>query len=246
MAEDKKANWVVESSEEWNGTLDKYHSRLEKNKKEAEAVPLYGKMLDALQARIEQTYRTPNDFAMKAGVHAPKLYESLKGHRVPKATEFLRWFELLRMPVIVGPDLGKLNEHFVPVPKVSAKPRMGDGGLETDMDVEGFYAFRQGYLQRRAPGGSVVLMEAQGDSMRPTIEAGDMVLVDQGQCEIVAGRVYLVRIEDTLVIKRVDKAPGKMILRSDNPSYPLMEIDLAEVDGSVEVKGRVIWAAKEL
>ncbi|MFW5490138.1 MAG: LexA family transcriptional regulator [Desulfovibrio sp.] len=139
-------------------------------------------------------------------------------------------------------------DEFAYVPKVSAVPRMGPEGLETDEEVEDFYAFRQQWLTRISMGSisALRLMAVAGDSMQPTLWDGDTVLVDQSQCDPVAGKIYVIGIDDGIVVKRVERRPGKLVLISDNHAlYPPLEINLDE-SANVRVIGRVIWMAREV
>ena len=58
---------------------------------------------------------------------------------------------------------------------------------------------------------------AQGDSMMPTIEGGDSLLVDHSKKEIYDGKIYCVRIENQLYAKRLQKIPpNTVVVVSDN------------------------------
>ena len=48
---------------------------------------------------------------------------------------------------------------------------------------------------------------AQGDSMMPTIDGGDSLLVDHARKEIYDGKIYCVRIDGQLYAKRLQKIP---------------------------------------
>ncbi|MFP4225414.1 MAG: helix-turn-helix transcriptional regulator [Desulfobacterales bacterium] len=59
----------------------------------------------------------------------------------------------------------------------------------------------------------VVVMDVYGNSMEPEIKNGDTILIDQGQKDIIAGAVYAVGIDDTIMVKRVEKRPGRLACR---------------------------------
>ena len=84
---------------------------------------------------------------------------------------------------------------------------------------------------------------AQGDSMMPTIDGGDSLLVDHGRKEIYDGKIYCVRIDGQLYAKRLQKIPpNKVVVVSDNPKYRSFEIDLTENrDFDFEVIGEIRW-----
>jgi phage repressor protein C with HTH and peptisase S24 domain len=147
----------------------------------------------------------------------------------------------------VGESPGAYSEDFAYIPKVAAVPRMGPEGLETDGQVEDFYAFRRQWLSRISVGRpeDLRLMSVAGDSMEPTLRNGDTILVDQTQQEPIMGKIYVVGIDDGIVVKRLDRQPGKLILISDNRAmYPPLPIDLHE-GVNVRVIGRVVWMARD-
>jgi phage repressor protein C with HTH and peptisase S24 domain len=131
---------------------------------------------------------------------------------------------------------------------VLAKPRGGSGGLETDDSVDGYYAFRSEWLRAKGQPASMRLMTVTGESMAPRIEDGDMVLVDESQTDLYEGRIYVVRIDREIVIKRIAKVPGKVLLVSDNPAAEPRRIELDLSDESVDWApvGRVLYVAKDL
>lgn len=85
---------------------------------------------------------------------------------------------------------------------------------------------------------------ATGDSMKPTIIGGDSVLVDKSKREIFDGRIYCIRYEDSLYIKRLQKIPPKKIkVVSDNQAkYDAWYVDFSKgIDFDFEIIGEVVW-----
>lgn len=84
---------------------------------------------------------------------------------------------------------------------------------------------------------------AQGDSMMPTIEGGDSLLVDYSKTDIYDGKVYCVRIDGQLYAKRLQKIPPHTVrVVSDNPKYRCFEIDLDKsIDFDFRVIGEIRW-----
>ena len=91
----------------------------------------------------------------------------------------------------------------------------------------------------------MVLMDVFGNSMTPEIKDGDTVLVDQSQKDIFAGSIYAVGIEDTIMVKRIEKHPHKLVLLSDNKEYAPIFLTQGEMD-SVRIIGKVLWICREL
>jgi phage repressor protein C with HTH and peptisase S24 domain len=84
-------------------------------------------------------------------------------------------------------------------------------------------------------GENVAALTVEGDSMYPTLSRGDMVVCDS--CGWSGEGIYAVRMGGSGFVKRLSKAPGKVVIISDNPKYPPRE----EPEGSedFEIIGRV-------
>lgn len=133
------------------------------------------------------------------------------------------------------------------VPKLKARPRAGTGGLETDGEAEGYYSFHSCFLRRK--GGdkdSMRLFTVDGDSMEPTLHNGDLVMVNQKLTDISSGQIYLLRFENELMIKRLERRPaGEILIRSDNPTYDPITINPLNEGIDFQVFGRMVWLCRE-
>lgn len=138
-------------------------------------------------------------------------------------------------------DDGVVFEH---IPKVRARLSAGGGSFETESQVEGYYSFRADWLHSRGNPKNMVLMEVVGNSMEPELKEGDLVLIDQAKSDILAGGIYAVGVEDTVMVKRVERLPGTLVLHSDNTDYSPVKLAGDELD-NVRVIGRVLWVARE-
>jgi phage repressor protein C with HTH and peptisase S24 domain len=148
----------------------------------------------------------------------------------------------VRDPSVPGAD----PEEFAYVPKVRARLSAGGGSLVVDEAIETYYAFRHAWLRRKGQISQMRLMRVTGDSMEPTLRDEDVVLIDLSQIETYAGKIYAVGIDEEIVVKRLDKKPGKLVLVSDNRQlYPPLEVTLDE-NSNVRVIGRVIWMSRDV
>ena len=85
---------------------------------------------------------------------------------------------------------------------------------------------------------------ASGDSMLPTIEGGDSLLVDLNKKEIYDGKIYCVRIDGQLYAKRLQKIPPSTVkVISDNSNkYDPFYVDFSKtIDYDFEVIGEIRW-----
>lgn len=153
------------------------------------------------------------------------------------------WLETGRGQVYLRKTAGA-DPAYHQVPKVRARLSAGGGSFEAAADIEGFYAFRSPWLTSRGSVDGMVLMDIFGNSMEPELKDGDTVLVDTGQKDILAGAIYAVGVEDTILVKRLEKHPRKLVLRSDNPTYAPIYLEGVET-ANVRIIGKVIWGCRE-
>ena len=81
--------------------------------------------------------------------------------------------------------------------------------------------------------------------MLPTLADGDDILVDgDDAAERLREGVYVLRLEDGLLVKRVAVAPdGTVSVTSDNPLGP----SWAAVDkATLRIVGRVLWTGRKM
>lgn len=131
------------------------------------------------------------------------------------------------------------------IPKVKARLCAGTGSLETSGDVVGLYAFKTDFLKRKGRANKMVLMDVTGDSMEPDVWSGDTVLIDESQREIIPGGLFAIGLESEVFVKYLDRIPGKLVLRSKNPEYPPIEVDMNGHVETVRIIGRVVWSCRE-
>ena len=85
------------------------------------------------------------------------------------------------------------------------------------------------------------VISVTGDSMDPTLPDGSGILVDRGSSELRDGRVFVIRTEDGLVVKRVRFRDGSWWLHSDNSSWdPIPLGSDAAVVGEVRLSGWLV------
>jgi phage repressor protein C with HTH and peptisase S24 domain len=148
-----------------------------------------------------------------------------------------------------GPRLLKPHDdndaQYYPVPKVQARLCAGAGSFEVGAQVEGYCSFQKQWLRSKGAPDRMVLMNVFGHSMTPEIKDGDTVLIDQSQQDIFAGSIYAVGIEDTIMVKRLEKLPRKLVLLSDNKAYAPVYLSDSEIEG-VRIIGKVLWISREL
>ena len=72
----------------------------------------------------------------------------------------------------------------------------------------------------RAKAADLFLIYVEGESMESTLRPGDMILIDRRDQTQEKDGIYVLRLDGTLLVKRLQKLPGGIIeVTSDNPAY---------------------------
>lgn len=137
-------------------------------------------------------------------------------------------------------------EEFVFIPHYNVSAEAGSGRLLEDVQPRPF-PFRRYWIKNNlgASPDNLILIRVTGDSMHPTLNSGDTVLIDQSKIQPVSDAIFLVRIDELYRIKRVQKLPGNQLrLTSDNQHYRDIEVDIDQ-DG-FEIIGQIVWRGGQL
>lgn len=203
---------------------------------------------DALSFWLEKKEVTQSQLAERMGVNKNTISQYKTGDRRPPVEKLVLLTNALGVSL---PEFFSCREEEKPdivfVRKVTARPRAGAGGLETDAEHDGYYAFHSSFIARkRGNEDSMVLFEAAGDSMSPTLNDGDMIMVNTLDMDVRTGCIYLLRVEDELMVKRLETRPGGILLiRSDNPRYEDIPVDRRDESQNVAILGRMVWSCRE-
>jgi len=109
--------------------------------------------------------------------------------------------------------------------------------------VVDYLAFKRDWISRVASDPNrLALIEAAGDSMMPTINSGDLLLLDLCINRIEQDAIYAISVDGMLYIKRIQKRlDGTVIVKSDNPNYEEQRFTADEA-ASLRIVGRVhLW-----
>jgi len=134
-----------------------------------------------------------------------------------------------------------VNRHPV---AVSAGP----GAVVSEELGKPYFAFDERWLKAltSTPPGNLSIVRVEGDSMSPTLNAGDEILVDLGDAaDRLRDGIYVLRIDDALIVKRVALHPmgRRLTVQSDYPAYPdWPDCGIEEL----HCIGRVIWASRKV
>lgn len=125
------------------------------------------------------------------------------------------------------------------VPRLAVAASAG-AGSSVDDEVELAAALIPAALARRLRLEQPSIIRARGDSMEPGLRHGDLLVVDTGRrSPDTRGAVFVIRIDDALLVKRVRRGADGPVAASDNPLAPPLPA------GRIEVIGQVVWQMRE-
>lgn len=138
---------------------------------------------------------------------------------------------------------------YVEVPVYNVRAAAGGGALVHDEQIVDVLKFKSEWIrvELHANPGDLYLIYVDGDSMMPTLMSGDLILVDRRTAASVPREgVYLLRLHDTLIVKRLQRLPdGRINVTSDNHAYAPFSISPNEQD-NLAIIGRVVWAGRRM
>ncbi len=133
--------------------------------------------------------------------------------------------------------------EYAAIPRFEAELAAGAGQTnDQDVVIETF-AFRRDWLKRIPVSPSnACLVKVRGDSMEPLLHDQDMVLIDRSRRTVRPGKVYALTDGGAARVKRLERPDDDtLVLRSDNPSYPL-EFRRGSGLEEISILGQVVWS----
>jgi len=90
------------------------------------------------------------------------------------------------------------------------------------------------------------VITAKGNSMTPTIENGDRLIVEHWEGNrIQDNKIYVFCFNDEFFVKRLSKNLDEIIIKSDNPDYRIRTISGSTAD-ELRVAGKIVGIIKSL
>ncbi len=234
-------------------------------------------LTDRLKKTIQNSGLSLSRFAQQTGVAKNTLINYRDGVTSPSA-EFLEavcrefsvnpgWLLMGGEGLEAGADIAcsgqdkyERSEEYCLIPLLESRVTGGPEGEILFEEIADHYPFKQWWVEKlvgRSPERrkSLILMRVRGDSMSPTINQGEIALVDTFEGErlqVLTGRIYLVILPDgTVALKRLvligDHSGVRLACLSDNTAaYRPFEFSLdPEKRLRSYVLGRVRWVGKE-
>jgi phage repressor protein C with HTH and peptisase S24 domain len=201
---------------------------------------------------IMQQFGSVADLAKAVGVSDNAIYKWVSGRGQPSmaslvslaqaagvSVEWLATGQGSSTMIKNDNELIKMPKHFITTPSEIVSESALRAPLRSSQIVD-YVRFDPDWLQRHLGVGQtqIATIEAKGDSMSPTLDDGDLCLIDLRGERVKHDGLYALYDGADLSIKRLQREPdGAIMIRSDNPAYDALRV-AAE---AVALAGRVIW-----
>ncbi|ATD64859.1 helix-turn-helix transcriptional regulator [Neisseria weixii] len=213
-------------------------------------------VVDKIRQVIELNKITIDEFAERIGEKPTRLKDVLREKQRPPLEMIQSIVENFQIDAnwLIGlsdnfHQSGTKNEgDYDYVPMFDVEVSAGNGASAYGVtDPAMHLAFRKDWLKSRGLfAKDLNCVVARGDSMEPTINSKDTLLVDTSKNHPRDGQIYVIRSGDTLWVKRIQKQiDGSLLLISDNDTYPPMSLTLAD-HPDIQVIGQVVQISKDL
>lgn len=213
-------------------------------------------VVDRIRQVIELNKITIDEFAEKIGEKPTRLKDVLREKQRPPLEMIQSIVEKFQVDanwlIGVGGNFhqsGTVNEgDYDYVPMFDVEVSAGNGAAAYGATEPAMHlAFRKDWLKSRGLfAKDLNCVVARGDSMEPTINSKDTLLVDTSKTNPRDGQIYVIRSSDVLWVKRIQRQlDGSLLLISDNTTYPPMPLALAD-HPDIQVIGQVVQISKDL
>ena len=218
-------------------------------------------LADRVKARAQQLGLTAAQVAEIAGVNRSFIYDIIRSKsenpnlqrldQIAGALKVERNWLLHGLGEVEGdsPILENPDHAFVAVPYVNIRPSMGGGNhIDMEPDYGRPYHFQKSWIKQglKTDPSNLRIMHVEGDSMTPTLNSGDVVLVDTSRRMPTPPGIFVLHDGMGLVAKRLEHIPNsdppQVRIVSDNTHYSPYERLVDEMN----IVGRIRWFAREM
>jgi phage repressor protein C with HTH and peptisase S24 domain len=200
-----------------------------------------------------------SDMADKVGIPFRTWQAYERGERTPPATLFEKLYAIGVDANWLTAGVGAMfrgdskpvddDADLVRIPRYDVRVGAGaNGGYAVEETPAGFVAFEAEWVRStlHCDPKDLLIADASGDSMVPTIFDGDKLVINKSDKELSPDSIYVFRLDDTLHVKRIQrKLSGDISLIADNTAYPTETLTKEQVE-TLSVIGRVVLPIHKL
>lgn len=136
------------------------------------------------------------------------------------------------------------HDSLARIPVMNVTASAGGGAVVTSEETDGYLAFEPSWLHRMGLNrAELFTLPTMGESMEPTIKAGEYVLCSSAEHHTKIGDgIYVIRLEGNVLVKRLQVLPGGILeISSDNSQfYKPFTLDM-KANADFKILGKVIF-----
>ena len=212
------------------------------------------------KSRLDQVIRQFNsvaELARAVSVSDNAIYKWMSGRGQPSVANLVALAKAARVSLewlATGHETAEVKHNarsggdhsdYLFVPRYDVKGSLARNGALRSEQIVDYLAFKSSWIKWRlnTDPRNLLLVEAVGDSMVPTLEDGDLLLVDLGEPRFRHDGIYVIQRQHELAVKRVQRRPDETLLvGNDNPAYESSVV----TSEALRILGRVIWTSGRL
>lgn len=244
-----------------NNRINKGLRKLEHKTETWNFVPGSNEELGTFQERVNLIVKMSGGvppLSRKSGLSDAVIRKWLAGQSDPSRANLVKladsagvlveWLAAGRGPMRhneVPDDVAPEEEDFAYAPFYDVEASCGHGAWNSHENIISMLAFRRDWLKAEGLDAKhLAAIRARGDSMEPTIQSGDTLLIDLRVTTPRADGIYIIEQEGGLSAKRIQRAPdGTLYIGSDNPAYREF---IVRPDTPLNIIGRLAWFGRRV
>lgn len=188
-------------------------------------------------------------FARLCGVEAESVRQWMNGLSMPSIDKVVAVATACRVSLdwlLLDKNQELLDETLtVLIQKLTFRPSAGAGMLLQYNEPDAVAVPRQILRRLNLPEHKARLLNAAGDSMMPTIQDGEPLIVEIDIDMLVDGKIYVFTIGENVYVKRLRRGPKHLVMISENPDWPTREEAIPNSEHFALI-GRVRWVGRTL
>lgn len=208
-------------------------------------------------AKIADLVGGKKHLAKAIGISESQLYRYISGDSQPTVEPLaaiarcgsvhLDWLVLGEGPTGIMSEVNEPSSSYIDSRKYVQIDEFNENGMEpvnlSASDL-GRFSFNHLWLVKSGLNTeNLRLIRAHGDAMSPTINNGDLLIVDVSQKKFNGDAIYLLHLDTRLLVaKRIQHtADNGLVIVNDNSAYRDQHISNGQKE-SLEIVGKVVWA----
>lgn len=208
-------------------------------------------LVTRVRSLLDERGLSQSSFARKIDVSPQTLSAWLSGRNKPGIDEVAKMCEVLN----VSPSwllTGRVDDpnhqslvcsDCVSIPLLDISASCGNGRAVDRVAVVQMIQVNTSWIRRHcgdANPRALNVLCVDGDSMSPTLEDGDFVIVDTSVNNIYTDSIFAFLIDNDLYIKRIQRLGRRLKVISDNKMYDAYELGPSDLEHGFKVVGRVV------